>query len=29
VDLGVNPAFAFRDRDYWLQGINFGLNWDF
>lgn len=23
------PAFAFRDRDYWLQGINLGMNWDF
>lgn len=23
------PAFAFRDRDYWLQGLNFGMNWDF
>lgn len=39
IDLGVNgsfpnagparPAFTFRDREYWLQGINFGLNWDF
>jgi hypothetical protein len=23
------PAFVFRDDDYWLQGINFGMNWDF
>lgn len=23
------PAFVFRDRDYWLQGINFGLNLDY
>jgi hypothetical protein len=38
VDLRVNlnqplppplPAFAFRDRDYWIQGINFGASWDF
>jgi hypothetical protein len=38
VDLRVNlnqpvgpalPAFAFRDRDYWLQGMNFGGSWDF
>jgi len=25
----ARPAFAFVDNDYWLQGINFGLNWDF
>jgi len=38
IDLRVNlnqplppalPAFAFRDRDYWLQGLNFGASWDF
>ena len=38
IDFGVNPAqpvgparpaFAFRDQDYWLQGINFGMNFDF
>ncbi|MEX2175721.1 MAG: BBP7 family outer membrane beta-barrel protein [Pirellulaceae bacterium] len=38
IDTGVNlsqpvgddrPAFAFEDEDYWLQGINFGMNWDF
>jgi hypothetical protein len=38
IDLGVNtqqpggpqrPAFNFVDDDYWLQGINFGMNWDF
>ena len=23
------PAFAFHGTDYWLQGINWGLNWDF
>ena len=23
------PAFAFQDDDYWLQGLNWGLNWDF
>jgi hypothetical protein len=23
------PAFTFQDREYWLQGINWGLNWDF
>ena len=23
------PAFAFHDRDYWIQGINFGGSWDF
>ena len=23
------PAFAFQDREYWLQGINWGVNWDF
>jgi hypothetical protein len=25
----ARPAFPFRERDYWVQGINFGLNWDF
>lgn len=25
----ARPAFAFQDREYWLQGINLGLNWDF
>jgi hypothetical protein len=25
----ARPAFAFHDRDYWLQGINFGMNWDY
>ena len=25
----ARPAFVFRDDDYWLQGINFGMNWDF
>jgi hypothetical protein len=25
----ARPAFAFHDNDYWLQGINFGANWDF
>ena len=23
------PQFVFRDTDYWLQGINWGMNWDF
>jgi hypothetical protein len=23
------PEFEFRDSSYWLQGINFGMNWDF
>src|SRR3954468_7896485 len=23
------PAFVFHDENYWLQGINWGLNWDF
>jgi hypothetical protein len=23
------PRFVFNDRDYWLQGINYGMNWDF
>ncbi len=23
------PVFAFKDADYWLQGLNFGLNWRF
>jgi len=25
----ARPRFAFNDRDYWLQGINYGMNWDF
>jgi hypothetical protein len=25
----ARPAFTFRDTDYWLQGINWGVNWDF
>jgi hypothetical protein len=25
----ARPEFAFRDSDYWLQGINWGMNWDF
>jgi len=25
----ARPAFEFRDEYYWLQGINFGVNWDF
>jgi hypothetical protein len=25
----ARPAFAFRDQEYWLQGINWGVNWDF
>lgn len=25
----ARPQFVFQDDDYWLQGINFGLNWDF
>jgi hypothetical protein len=26
----ANPAFAFRgESNYWVQGINFGANWDF
>ena len=25
----ARPAFPFRERDYWLQGINFGVNLDF
>jgi len=25
----ARPRFVFRDTDYWLQGINWGLNWDF
>jgi hypothetical protein len=39
IDLHVNlgqqfggpqrPQFVFNDRDYWLQGINWGMNWDF
>jgi hypothetical protein len=28
--VGVNrPAFVFNDQNYWLQGINWGVNWDF
>jgi hypothetical protein len=23
------PAFVFNDDDYWLQGINLGMSWDF
>ena len=36
IDTGVDvtqvedrPAFEFRDEYYWLQGINFGANWDY
>jgi len=38
IDLRVNlnqpvgpplPAFTFQDRDYWIQGMNFGASWDF
>ncbi|HEY2411977.1 MAG TPA: BBP7 family outer membrane beta-barrel protein [Pirellulaceae bacterium] len=25
----ARPHFQFNDRDYWLQGINYGMNWDF
>ena len=25
----ARPAFAFDDTDYWVQGINFGLHYDF
>jgi Putative beta barrel porin-7 (BBP7) len=25
----ARPQFVFRDRDYWLQGINLGMTWDF
>jgi len=25
----ARPAFAFQDNDYWLQGINFGMSFDF
>jgi Putative beta barrel porin-7 (BBP7) len=25
----TRPAFAFQGNDYWLQGINLGVNWDF
>jgi Putative beta barrel porin-7 (BBP7) len=24
-----SPVFAFQDNNYWLQGINFGMGWDF
>jgi hypothetical protein len=24
-----DPTFAFQDNNYWLQGINFGMGWDF
>jgi hypothetical protein len=28
--VGANrPAFVFNDQNYWLQGINWGVNWDF
>jgi hypothetical protein len=39
IDLHVNtaqpfagparPAFVFHDQNYWLQGINWGMSWDF
>jgi hypothetical protein len=38
IDLNLNlnqaipparPRFVFNGRDYWLQGINWGMNWDF
>jgi hypothetical protein len=25
----ARPAFNFNDQTYWLQGMNFGINWDF
>jgi len=25
----ARPRFQFNDRDYWIQGINYGMNWDF
>jgi hypothetical protein len=25
----ARPAFAFNERDFWIQGVNFGLNLDF
>lgn len=25
----ARPQFTFNDREYWLQGINWGMNWDF
>ncbi|MCI0358352.1 MAG: BBP7 family outer membrane beta-barrel protein [Planctomycetaceae bacterium] len=25
----ARPTFEFRDEYYWLQGVNFGVNWDF
>ena len=25
----ARPQFTFQDSDYWLQGINWGMNWDF
>jgi hypothetical protein len=25
----ANPAFTFRDQNYWLQGLNFGVSWEF
>ena len=25
----ARPAFAFKESDFWLQGMNFGLNWAF
>ena len=29
IDLAVNPAFTFRGTDFWLQGINFGLHYNY
>ena len=31
IDLAINPApqFRFRDNDYWVQGVNFGLEYSF
>ena len=26
---GAKPAFVFRDADFWLHGVNFGLHYDF
>lgn len=25
----ARPSFDFNDETYWMQGINFGMNWDF
>lgn len=25
----ARPAFEFEDENYWLQGINFGMSWDY